>query len=63
MLTVVLNAQKLTEVRDRQSVNKRTAQKLDVEGFSIKNGNEVEVREWYGFKIKTNLKLYITEKG
>jgi hypothetical protein len=43
----------LTEVRDRQSVNKRTAQKFDIERFSIKNGNEVEVREEYGLKIKS----------
>jgi hypothetical protein len=41
----------LTEVRDRQSVNKRTAQKFDKKRFSIKNVNEVEMREECGFEI------------
>jgi hypothetical protein len=43
----------LTEVRDRQSVNKRTAHKFDMERFSIKNRNEVEVREECGLRIKS----------
>jgi hypothetical protein len=43
MLTVTLNSEMLTEVRDRQSVNQRTAQELNMERFSIRCGNEVEV--------------------
>jgi len=43
----------LTEVRGRLSVNKRTAQKFDMERFSIKNGNKMEGKEKYGLKSKS----------
>jgi hypothetical protein len=41
----------VAEVRERLSVNKRSAQKLHMERFNLKKLNDVEVKEQYKVKI------------
>jgi hypothetical protein len=41
----------IAKVRERLSVNKEAAQKVDVEIFSLKTLNELEVRREYQIKI------------
>jgi hypothetical protein len=39
------------KVRERLPVNKRTAQKFDMERFNLRNLIDVEVKEFYQVKI------------
>jgi len=41
----------VAEVRERWAVNKKAAQKLDVETFNLMKLNELEVRKQYQIKI------------
>ena len=48
----------VAKVRERLSVNKRAAQKLDMERFNLKKPSEVEVREQYQHKISKSFAAF-----